>query len=268
MPNPVNKVKQQLAMGSVPVGVVCRTLSPTVVELIGMAGFDFAWLDMEHTASDFGVIEHLCRAADAVGIEALVRVPELTSANVLRALEAGAAIVNVPQVNNRAQTQTAVRAAKFAPAGERGLTPSSRGMHYGFASDGRDPYAAANERVLLMVQIETAEAVRNAQEICSVPDLDAVFIGMADLSQSYGVPGKIDDAQVQDAAHHVIQVARAASQPVMMLVESSESAKSWIAEGVSMLCCGVDVTLFGNLLRDRRESFDILRSRSAGKMAR
>jgi len=208
MPTAINKVKQQLAAGAIPLGVVCRTLSPVVVELVGMAGFDFAWLDMEHSTADFGLIEHLCRAADAVGIESLVRIPDQSPSSVLRALEAGAAIVNVPQVNTRAQAEAAIRAGKFAPKGERGLTPSSRGMHYGFVADGKDPFAAANERVFVMVQIETAEGVRNAQEICSIPHLDAVFIGMADLSQSFGVPGKADDPRVIDAAHKVLGILR------------------------------------------------------------
>ena len=268
MPTAINKVKQQLAAGAIPLGVVCRTLSPVVVELVGMAGFDFAWLDMEHSTADFGLIEHLCRAADAVGIESLVRIPDQSPSSVLRALEAGAAIVNVPQVNTRAQAEAAIRAGKFAPKGERGLTPSSRGMHYGFVADGKDPFAAANERVFVMVQIETAEGVRNAQEICSIPHLDAVFIGMADLSQSFGVPGKADDPRVIDAAHKVLAAAKTADKPVMMLMESSESAQSWITAGVRMLCCGVDVPMFGSLLQEKRKSFEFLRSRSAGKITR
>lgn len=263
MRSEVNAVKQQLAMGTIPIGVVCRTLSPIVVELVGMAGFDFVWLDMEHSTADFSLIENLCRAADAVGIESLVRIPDQSPSNVLRALEAGAAMVNVPQVNTREQAEAVVHAAKFAPQGARGVSPSSRGMRYGFVADGADPFRSANDRVLVMVQIETAEAIHNAGAICSVPHLDAVFLGLADLSQSLGVPGGMNDERVLRAVRHVLRIATGAGKATMMIAESPEAAQYWVSEGVGMVCCGVDVAMFGKLLQQRRNSLGFLRSRAA-----
>jgi 4-hydroxy-2-oxoheptanedioate aldolase len=264
----INRVKQQLAAGAVPLGIVCRTLSPVVVELIGLAGFDFVWLDMEHTTADFGLIENLCRAADAVGIESLVRIPDQSSSNILRALESGAAIVNVPQISDGDAAEAVGRAAKFAPEGERGVSPSSRGMRYGFASPGTDPFAAANQRVMAMVQIESAEGVRSAAEICAVDSIDAVFVGLVDLSHSLGVPGETEHPRVLDAARQVLAAGSSASKPVMMLVDSAERGKGWVQEGARMLCCGVDVPTFGRLLQQRRDSFRFLQSRSAGDAGR
>jgi len=264
----INRVKQQLAAGGVPVGFICRTLSPALVELIGMAGFDFVWLDMEHTAADFSLIEHLCRAADAVGIEALVRVPDQSPSNILRALEAGAGIVNVPQVSTRKHAEAVVRAAKFAPEGERGLSPTSRGMRYGFSSGQSDPFAATNRRVMTMVQIESSTAVRNAPDICCVPHVDAIFIGLADLSQSLGVPGQTEHDRVLHAAREVLAAASAADKPVMMLVDSAERGKAWVEEGARILCCGIDVPSFGKLLQEKRNAFEFLQSGSAGKARR
>jgi 2-keto-3-deoxy-L-rhamnonate aldolase RhmA len=137
-----NRVKQKLCDGQIALGFICRTLSPVVVELIGLAGFDFAWLDMEHTTADFSTIEHLCRAADAVGIELLVRVPDQNPSTVLRALETGAGIVNVPEVKNRAEAEAVVRAAKFAPQGERGMSGSTRGLRYGFGGSAEESRGA------------------------------------------------------------------------------------------------------------------------------
>ncbi len=219
-----NRVKRQLEKGKVPVGIVCRTLSPTVIELVGLAGFDFVWLDMEHSTADFALIENLCRAADAVDLESLVRIPDRSPANVLRALEAGAAIVNVPQVNTRDEAEAVVRAAKFAPQGGRGLSPSSRGMRYGMLPE-EDPYAAANRRVMTMVQIESLEGVKNIEDICAVKYLDSIFIGLADLSQSLGVQGKTTDKRVTDSATQVIQSANSAGKSVMIIADSPESAR-------------------------------------------
>src|SRR5438128_3873867 len=100
-----NKVKGRVQEGKTALGFVCRSLSPVVVELIGLSRFDFVWIDMEHTTADFTTVEQLCRAADAVGIETLVRVPDQNVSSIVRVLEAGAAIVNVPQVNSRLEAE-------------------------------------------------------------------------------------------------------------------------------------------------------------------
>ena len=263
-----NRVKQKLCDGQVAVGFICRTLSPVVVELIGLAGFDFAWLDMEHTTADFSTIEHLCRAADAVGIESLVRVPDQNPSTVLRVLEAGAGIVNVPEVKNRAEAEAVVRAAKFAPQGERGMSGSTRGLRYGFGGSPDEILSAANARVMTMVQIESAEAVDNAAEICSVPHLDCVFVGLADLSQSLGVAGEVENPRVVDAASHVLAAARAAGKSAMMLVDNPDSGRIWLQQGARALCCGVDVPAFGKFLREKRMSFEILQSSFVGNGGR
>ena len=187
-----NAVKEKVREGKIAIGIVCRVLSPVLVELLGLAGFDFVWIDMEHTSADFETVEHLCRAADAAEIQALVRVPDASPSNILRALEAGAGIVDVPQVEERAQTEAVVQAAKYFPIGERGFSSSSRGTQYGFGGTTAARMASANDRVMTMVQIESVRGVEKAEEICSVPGLDIVFIGMGDLSQSLGIPGQMD----------------------------------------------------------------------------
>jgi 4-hydroxy-2-oxoheptanedioate aldolase len=120
-------VKQAVGGGRTALGFICRTLSPVVVELIGMSGFDFVWIDMEHSTADYSLVEHLCRAADATGMESLIRVPDKNPSSILRALEAGAGIVNVPQVEERDEAEAIVRAAKYAPLGQRGFCASRCG---------------------------------------------------------------------------------------------------------------------------------------------
>lgn len=255
-----NRIKQKVGEGKTVLGFVCRTLSPSVVELIGLAGFDFVWIDMEHTGADLMTIEHLCRAADATDIESLVRVPENNPSDITRVLEVGAAIVNVPQINDRAEAEAVVRAAKYAPLGERGFCSSSRGNRYGFAGNAKVTFAAANERTMTMVQVESLRGVENAEAICEVTGLDAVFVGLADLSQSLGVPGELDHPTVLDAARKVLAVTRASGKASAMLVDTSEDAKRWIAEGVQIISCGVDINLIAKTLRRVREDFEIFRS--------
>jgi 2-keto-3-deoxy-L-rhamnonate aldolase RhmA len=255
-----NQVKQKLAGGDPVLGVVCRSLSPVVVELIGLSRFDFVWIDMEHTTADFTTVEQLCRAADAVGIETLVRVPDQNVSSIVRVLEAGAAIVNVPQVNSRSEAEAVVKAAKYHPLGNRGLCSSSRGNLYGFAGKPRDVFSAANRRVMTMVQIESQQGVESAPEICSVPDLDIIFIGMADLSQSFGCPGELAHPAVIQATRQVLAAIRQSGKAAAMLVEDADHAKSWMVEGVRMLCCGVDIPLIGAKLQETRRAFDLTKA--------
>ena len=256
----VNRVKQRVQEGKTVLGFVCRTLSPVIVEIIGQSGFDFVWIDMEHTGADFMSVEALCRSADATGIESLVRVPDKNPSNVLRALEVGAGIVNVPQISDRAEVEALVRAAKYAPGGERGYCASSRGARYGFLGDARTTFASANERTMTMVQIESSRGVTNAPDICAVSGLDAVFVGLADLSQSLGITGQLDHPSLLEAALKVVRTSRAAGKASAMIVETPEDASKWVAEGVQILACGVDVLTFGRTLRRITDEFKTFRT--------
>lgn len=250
-----NKLKQKIQEGKTVLGFVCRSLSPTVVELIGLAGFDLVWIDMEHTGANFANVEELCRAADSTQLESLVRVPDKRPSNILRALEVGAGIVNVPQVETYAEAEGVVKAAKYAPVGERGFCTSSRGTRYGFDGNATNAFALSNERTMTMIQIESVKGVENAQEICKVSGLDAVFVGLADLSQSLGLTGQFDHPALIENACRVLRASKAAGKISAMLVETVDDARRWRAEGVQIFCCGVDIPTIGKTLLRIREEF-------------
>lgn len=252
-------VKAIVQGNGIALGFVCRTLSPVIVELIGLSGFDFVWIDMEHTSADFSTIENLCRAADATGIESLVRVPDSNPSNILRVLEAGAGIVNVPKVESGDEAAAVVKAAKYYPLGERGFCSSSRGTGYGLDEEALDVFAAANKRILTMVQIESALGVENALEICSVPFLDVVFIGLADLSSSLGITGQFDHAELNDSAQKILKAARTSGKIVAVLTTTAAGAQKWIREGAQIICCGVDIPTIGKSFLQIREEFSSLR---------
>jgi 4-hydroxy-2-oxoheptanedioate aldolase len=253
---PANRIKKRIGEGKVSLGFVCRSLSAPLVEIVGLSGFDFVWIDMEHTSAGFGIVEDLCRAADATGLEVIVRVPDKNPSNILRALECGAGVVNVPQIEERSQAEAVVRAAKYHPIGERGFCSSSRGTHYGLGGPVVDVFAAANERVMTMIQIESARGVDNAEDICSVSGLDIVFVGLADLSQSLGVLGQLDHPELLASARRVLQAARTNGKITAMLTQNPVEAKMWAGEGVGLICCGVDLPTIAKTLSHIRGEFD------------
>lgn len=255
MMNGPNRILERTRSGLVARGVVCRTLSAVVVELIGLAGFDFVWIDMEHSAADFGVVEQLCRAADGAGVTTLVRVPDKSPSYVLRALEAGAAVVNVPAIEDRTEAEAVVRAARYFPEGARGFCPSSRGNAYGLNRSAAEAFAEANERVMTMVQIESRRGVENAAEICAVPGVDIVFVGRGDLSHSLGV-GRIDETAVVESTSRVIEAARRFGKIAAIHADTADDAKRWLGEGARVLCCAVDVVAIGRMFVGVREDLD------------
>lgn len=243
-----NGVKIKLNAGESVVGLVMRLLSPTVVELAGLVGYDYVWIDMEHGTASFETAENLIRAADAVGIEAMVRLPDKTQTSVLRALEAGASILCVPQVDTADEARGIAMAARYYPQGERGFSTTGRGLCYGLGASGQALLDRTNQRLLLMVQIETKIGLQNAEAICSTDGVDIIFIGLGDLSQQLGYPGQYGHPEVQRAAIHIVDAAHAAGKHIGIPASDYASMQPWLERGVRLFFCAVDVPLLTNAL--------------------
>lgn len=181
-----NPLRLKLARKRAVFGPNLQIPSTELVEMIGLAGFDFVMLDGEHGAA-YTRLPELLLACDAVGLASVVRTPGLARRDLLLPLELGAGALQVPFVNTVEEARQLVREVKFPPLGQRGVSLVSRAARYGFA-DARRFIRTANRETLLIVQIETVEAAAEAEAIAAVPGVDAVFIGPADLAQSLGEP--------------------------------------------------------------------------------
>lgn len=179
-----NALKEKMRRGEVGVGLFVNLYSPTLVEIIGYAGVDYVVIDDEHGVFTYPQIEELIRAAEISGTTPLVRVNYDNSA-IQKVLDRGAMGIQVPMVNTKAEAEEAVKKAKFPPMGKRGTAYSVRSARFG-SYKGREYLDDADENTLVIVQIETPEAVKNFEEIASVPGIDIVFIGPTDLSISMG----------------------------------------------------------------------------------
>jgi 4-hydroxy-2-oxoheptanedioate aldolase len=180
----LNRLRRHLARGGSAFGPNLQIPSPDLVEIIGLAGYEYVMLDGEHGAA-FSRLPELLVACDAAGLTSIVRVPSHERSVVLPPLELGAGGLQVPFVNNAEQARALVRETKFPPLGERGVSTVTRAARYGFV-DGKAYRRHANRETLLIVQIESREAAENAAEIAAVPGIDLLFIGPADLAQSLG----------------------------------------------------------------------------------
>jgi len=237
-----DKTLEKLARDEVVLGPFIMLPSPGAVELAALAGFDFCIFDMEHSSIGFETAENMARAADAAGITPVIRVPDRSQTNILRALEAGAVIVDVPLVGTAAQVRDIVYAAKYHPAGGRGFNLGSRGNRYGTIASklGVEALADANRRTKIMIQIETVEGVENVEEICSVEGLDGVFVGVADLSQSMGIPLQFGDALMANV-EKVLRTVSAAGKIAGAFAVSTAAAKQLVAWGARFISPGTDI---------------------------
>jgi 4-hydroxy-2-oxoheptanedioate aldolase len=171
----MKSLKEQLTSGAPQLGLCIMYPSPGVVERIG-GEWDWVWIDGQHGELGYDDILGLVRACDLVGTPAMVRVPGHEAGPIGKVLDTGAAGVIVPCVDTPEQAQAIVKAAKFPPLGNR-----SYGGRRPIDLHGRAFSATANDDTLLVVQIESPEAVKNADAIASVPGVDALFLGPDDI---------------------------------------------------------------------------------------
>jgi len=169
-------------------GTWIQTASPDVVEIAGHAGLNFVVIDTEHTSFGIETSDCLLRAAECVGLAALIRVSHKDPTLVMKALDAGAQGIVYPGVSKRKDAEQAVKASKYHPLGERGACPFVRSGGHNILD--WEKYAAeANKNTAVILLLEGKEGVDNLDEIISVPGVDVNMLGPFDLSVSLGVGG-------------------------------------------------------------------------------
>ena len=181
-------LKNKLKSGKIVIGGFINFYAPDVVEMMGINGCDYCVLDNEHGCVSPNELVHMVRAADSVGMSTIVRV-DYDDSSIQKALDMGAEGVQVPKVNTKEDAVLAVKRAKYPPEGDRGVGFSSRSARLsGLKKNEYLQYA--NDNVLVVVQIETPEAIANIDEILSVSGVDVAFLGKMDLSSAIGRPGE------------------------------------------------------------------------------
>jgi len=244
-----NALKRILERGEVAIGPFVCSSYPGIVEIVGMTGFDFAIIDTEHGPLSTETAEDLCRVADSVGLSPIVRVRANEPSLIQRALDIGSAGVQVPQIETRADAEAVVRSAKYAPLGMRGLSYYTRAGDY--VVHGTEGVTdALNAEQLVLIHVEGVRGLENLDEILQVPHIDVVFLGPYDLSQSYGIPGRVSDPRVIAGMEEATRKIRAANKFAGTFAGDAATARRWIDVGVQYISLGVDTGIFAAACRD------------------
>jgi 4-hydroxy-2-oxoheptanedioate aldolase len=210
--------------------------SPQLVEMVGYAEFDFVIIDQEHSPTDKTTMEHMFRAADAVGVTPLVRVPASTPEAILPALDIGATGILVPHVTDAEKARRIVAEAYYSPLGKRGVSSLTRAAHHGLWKGGtwlKD----ANLRTTVIPMIEDAEAVGRVGEIASVPGIDAIFVGPSDLGSSLGHLGERQHPELLAAVASIAkQVKAVGGVGLATTAQTYKDVPGLNEQGYSMIC--------------------------------
>ncbi len=248
------EIKRRLRDGEIVYSAWLTFSSPAVAEVIAGYGFDVLMVDMEHTSISLETLEAVIASVGRWDPVTMVRVPGHDPALIKRVLDIGVDGIMVPMVMNAEEARRVVAAAKYAPQGVRGYGPRRTSN---FFRDG-SYFETANERTLVMVQIEHFDAARNAAEIAAVEGIDVLCLGPADLAVSCGQLHDPSHPSVQGAIDLVFAAAAANGLPVCMgRYERAEDQPALVARGARFVIASDDLVvlrqgLSGHLAEARR----------------
>jgi 2-keto-3-deoxy-L-rhamnonate aldolase RhmA len=235
-------------------GVWLHIGDPTVAEIVGLQNPDWVMIDAEHAALDLQTLQGLFIALSGSHAVPLVRVPSDDPVYIKRVLDMGAAGILVPQILNAEETRRVVAACKYPPAGIRGAGPRRAGL-YGTREAAY--LATANDETIVLVMIESIEAVRRINEIIAVPGLDGLVVGPLDLSASLNLLNQVTHPLVVEAMRTVAARARAAGMPFGSGRASGdpEDIAWWLSLGAQIVAIGSADGFLANGTRAGLEGF-------------
>ena len=253
-----NHALVQLRAGKLAIGLGLRQARTVdIAQIAKTSGFDFLFIDCEHSSMELDTAAQISAASLAVGVTPLVRVAGLEHWHASRILDNGAQGVVVPHVDDAAQAARVAAACRFPPVGKRSMGGGLQQL--GFASmPVGDAARIVNQETLVVVMIESPQGVANCEEIAAVPGIDALLIGTNDLCFEIGIPGQFNDPRVADAYRRVIAACKKHGKfPGMGGMYTPELLERHIAMGVQLVLSGSDFSL---LMQAGRERASLVRS--------
>lgn len=235
-----SRVKSKLRRGEPALITCCHFTDASVYELVSLLGFDGIWLDLEHHATSLETAAGLMRAARVGVSDVIARPARWEYMRMGRILEAGAQGIMYPRCESADEAREVVRWAKFAPQGRRGVD----------GANGDNPYCsmpmpaylkAANEHTLLIVQLESPEALDAAEDIAAVDGVDVLMVGPGDLSVIAGIPYQFDHPLIQDAYTRTAAAAQRSGKWWGTVSGHPDHTRKLLDLGARFICHGADI---------------------------
>ncbi|HTD90713.1 MAG TPA: aldolase/citrate lyase family protein [Burkholderiales bacterium] len=254
MPAYKNHTKQQLLSGKIAIGMglyLARTID--IAAVAKTSGYDWLFIDMEHSALDVGTAGQIAAAALPVGITPIVRVPGKEHHHAARLLDAGAQGIVVPHVDSVEEAKRAVAYCKYPPIGHRsimGVQPMLQFAGVPVAEGAK----IMNEEILVILMLETPGAIAQADAIAALPGVDVVMIGTNDLCAEMNIHGQYGDPKIEAAYKSVIAACHKHGKiPGMGGVVDHALLEKYIGMGMRFILSGLDLVFLMRGARERSE---------------
>ena len=234
------RLRRRLSSGEVTFGTFIGNASAVSAEVCAASGVDWIVLDLEHGAAGEEEVRHVIPVAAAYGVPTVVRVESPARIRLGRVLDLGAAGVMLPRMDTPEEVSEAVRHLRYPPSGDRGVATSTRATRFGLDIGA---LAHADEGVLTVVQIESARAVQNVDDIAAIPGVDVLFVGPRDLTHDLGVPGDIRAPVFLEHVERVRAAAKRHGKVLGIMTGDGAAAAARRIEGFTFIAIGSDALI-------------------------
>jgi len=235
-------MRSKVNKGKTLIGTIYTIGSPQVAEIISISGFDWVLIDMEHSTLSLDAVQS---ALQAIGEDVIkiVRVPGNDEIWIKRVLDTGCDGILVPMVKNSEEAERVVRYSKYPVQGQRSVGVTRA---HGYGANFAEYISGANRDIIIMIQVEHHEGVKNIDSIVSVKGIDSIFIGPYDLSASMGFIGQPGHPEVKAAVSTVKNRCRDAGLPYGIFGATPEVLSEEASDGCKFLLCGIDSVILTN----------------------
>jgi 2-keto-3-deoxy-L-rhamnonate aldolase RhmA len=238
------------------VGVTTQHVTqPWLARVWKNSGADFVYIEYEHSFMNEADLAGFVLSCRSAGLPVVAKTPELSRTHVAKLLEAGVIGIQLPWTESRAQVDKLVSYVKFPPVGIRAAAPGMGNCDYDLRASGRELIETGNRETVVLAHVETRTGIANLDAILSNPSVDVLFLGMYDLSISYGHPGEFRNPEVAAAVELAIAAAQRHGKVAGMYVPSAEAAAPWAARGMRFFETASEVDLIDAGARQLIQAF-------------
>jgi 4-hydroxy-2-oxoheptanedioate aldolase len=253
----MKNLKKRLKQGDTLNGCWLNLGSSLTAEIVGLSGFDWVLIDMEHGAGSESDVLHQLQALEHTSASPIIRVESFERQRIHRMLDLGAEGIMCPRINTAEEARKFANGLHYPPEGVRGVAKMIRATSFG--KDFESYWKGLKENILGIVQVETPEILNHLDEIAAIDNIDILFIGPADLSMALGIFGQFDHPLFTEAIKTTVSSAEKAGKAAGILLFNPDDYANYRDMGIRFIACGADATFIVNGARDMANKLKTLR---------
>ena len=229
------------------IGIFSKTIDPNLSKIAGLAGLDFIILDMEHGISNLRDIQNHINYSNSLDIKSYVRIESADSKNIHKILELEPNGIMVPNVMDYNHWKEIKRRLYFHPKGDRGICRFVPAANFG-NTPSKEYFSKENSKKIIL-QIEGTKSLLDIESFIEDSEIDTIFIGPYDLSQSLGIPGEIDNPLLELKIKEIVKSCNSKKNRVGLFVDNHKQIKKWRNAGINFIACSVDYNIYLEALK-------------------